>query len=333
MLERLLLAWLLLLSLVAVRWPTVAGSSAPDPFLLSKPWLGWLVALIMFSIGAILAVDEVKTVLKRWPLILGGTAVQYLSMPALAWMMTLLVQLDPEIELGMILVGCVPGAMASNVLTLTARGNVSYSVGLTTTATLLSPVVVPLALLVILRQTASPQLLLGSARLLAIQVVAPTIIGFTLSRVSSRFERGASRAAPTVANLTILWVIAVVVALNRRNLQDLSAQLVMPLLALNLLGYAAGELGGRLLRLDVGMRRALMLEVGMQNAGAGAALATVLFPDQPGVALPCGLFAFGCMLTGTMLAQVLGMFPPRSDGSRDGTDEDQPSAESLSRPD
>ncbi len=304
MLERLLLAWLLLLSLVAVRWPTVVGSSAPDPFLLSKPWLGWLVALIMFSIGAILAVDEVKTVLKRWPLILGGTAVQYLSMPALAWMMTLLVHLDPEVELGMILVGCVPGAMASNVLTLTARGNVSYSVGLTTTATLLSPVVVPLALLVILRQTASPQLLLGSARLLAIQVVAPTILGFTLSRVSLRFERGASHAAPTIANLTILWVIAVVVALNRRNLQDLSAQLVIPLLALNLLGYAAGELGGRLLRLDAGMRRALMLEVGMQNCGLGTVLVLQLYPssEYAAAAIPTAAYTFGCMLTGTILA-------------------------------
>ena len=48
--------------------------------------------------------------------------------------------------IGVILVGCVPGAMASNVLTLAARGNTSYSVSLTTSATLLSPLIVPFAL-------------------------------------------------------------------------------------------------------------------------------------------------------------------------------------------
>jgi BASS family bile acid:Na+ symporter len=57
------------------------------------------------------------------------------------------------------------------------------------------------------------------------------------------------------------------------------------------------------------MQRALMLEIGMQNAGLGASLAVSLFPSQPGVALPCGLYAFGCMLTGTMLAQWLSRRP------------------------
>ncbi len=47
---------------------------------------------------------------------------------------------------GVVMVGCVPGAMASNVLTLAARGNVSYSLSLTTSATLLSPILVPLVL-------------------------------------------------------------------------------------------------------------------------------------------------------------------------------------------
>ena len=55
----------------------------------------------------------------------------------------------------------------------------------------------------------------------------------------------------------------------------------------------------------------------MQNAGAGVALATVLFPDHPKIALPCGLYAFGCMLTGTLLAQILGRFPPESGGGLD----------------
>ena len=101
MLQRYLLLWLVGLSLVAAYWPTVFE----DPFLLSKPFLGQMVMLIMFSIGAILPVDEVKDVLSRWYMILGGTAVQYLSMPALAWGVTQLFPMDESTRLGVILAG------------------------------------------------------------------------------------------------------------------------------------------------------------------------------------------------------------------------------------
>ena len=76
------------------------------------------------------------------------------------------------------------------------------------------------------------------------------------------------------------------------------------LLLLNLFGYASGFLGGKLLKLPTSMRRALTLEVGMQNAGLGTALVKVLFPEDTAVLVPPALYTFGCMLTGTILARV-----------------------------
>lgn len=310
MLQRYLLLWLVLSSLLAGLWPRLTGTATLDPFTSSKPLLGWLVTAIMFCVGTLLPVREVADVLKRWPLILGGTAVQYTAMPALAWGLTLLIALPSQLRTGVILVGCVPGAMASNVLTILARGNVSYSVGLTTSATLLSPLIVPLALRITLGAEADTQLLINAAVMLCLQVVLPVIVGFILCRRFERFAAWSARWCGRIANMCILWVIAVVVALNRERIAAMPANLATVLVLLNLGGFAAGYAGGLGLRLTAGMRRALMLEVGMQNAGVGAALAVGLFPDQPDVALPCGLFAFGCMLTGTVLAQALGMFPP-----------------------
>jgi BASS family bile acid:Na+ symporter len=51
------------------------------------------------------------------------------------------------------------------------------------------------------------------------------------------------------------------------------------------------------------MGRALILEIGMQNAGLGTALAADLFRSQPRVMIPTALYTFGCMLTGTLLAR------------------------------
>jgi BASS family bile acid:Na+ symporter len=190
--------------------------------------------------------------------------------------------------------------MASNVLTLASRGNVSYSVSLTTSATLLSPLVVPVALRIALSTEQSIDTAAIFVKLLT-TVVGPVLLGHALCRFSARLEAVMSRIGPGLANLAILWIIAVVVGLNRDRLHDVTGGLLIALLALNVLGYLAGYAGAATLRLNEPMRRALTLEVGMQNAGLGTILVLELFPE--GAAIPTAAYTFGCMLTGSMLAQ------------------------------
>ncbi len=131
MLERFLLLWLILLSLLAYGWPDWLPGLW-DPFVGTAPGLAYLFAVTMLAIGSLLPHDEIRQVLRRWPTVLGGTAIRYASMPLLAYGLGRLFGLEGPWMVGVVMVGCVPGAMASNVLTLMARGNVSYSVSLTT---------------------------------------------------------------------------------------------------------------------------------------------------------------------------------------------------------
>lgn len=326
LLQKYLLLWLIALSLLAFCWPdlwsaareALPGGAAEllrsdfDPFVetrvradVDQPWLTVLIVATMFCVGALLPADEVKQLARKWHSVLGGTCVQYVSMPLLAWGLARLFQLSPELTRGVVLVGCVPGAMASNVLTLAARGNVSYSVSLTTLATLVSPIVVPLALALTLGASIDRSILADASLKLLLEVVLPVVAGFSLCRLSPLLNRLMQRVGAAVANLSILWIIAVVVALTRDKLAEVTSLILAVLLILNLLGYLAGFGGGALLRLEPGMRRALMLEVGMQNAGVGAKLAVDLFQDMPTVAIPPAAYAFGCMLTGTILVQAL----------------------------
>lgn len=307
MLQRFLLVWLLALCGAAYFWTSWFPSLA-DPFAATKPILPWMFAGTMFLLGGLLPHDDVRQVARRWPAVLGGTAVQYAAMPLLAWSIAHLLGLEGSLLIGVVLVGCVPGAMASNVITLAAGGNVSYSVSLTTAATLLSPVVVPLALSLTLGASRGPDP--GeAATLLLLQVVGPVVAGHLLSRSSEAFSRIVQRIGPPLANLTILWIIAVVVSLNRERLKETTELMLAALLLINLLGYAAGYLGSTAMRLPSPMRRALTLEVGMQNAGLGTVLAQQLFPDRPEAAIPTAAYTFGCMLTGTVLAQIWSRFP------------------------
>jgi BASS family bile acid:Na+ symporter len=303
-LEGPLVLWLILLSAVALIWPHLNPFfTSIDPFTVSRPILPYLIAVTMMAIGSLLPHDEIRQVIQRWPTVLGGTAVQYITMPVLAYGMGRLFGLSDAWLIGIVMVGCVPGAMASNVLTLIARGNASYSVSLTTSATLLSPLIVPWVLYLLLGQTVD-NFPTGKVCIdLLWMVVVPVVSGHLLSRAWPRYKMVAETLGPIIANLTILWIIAVVVALNRSQFSDLQWQLLLALLAVNIGGYTCGAAGSWLLRIPASMRRALTLEVGMQNAGLGTTLALGLFPDLPAAALPAALYTFGCMLTGTLLAR------------------------------
>jgi len=305
-LERLLLVWLVALSAVVYFWNDwsgyVSSGTLYDPFRASQPILDYLIAATMLAVGSLLPQDEIRAVARQWPMVLTGTALQYLSMPLLGYFCGRLFGLDQALLIGTIIVGCVPGAMASNVLTMIGRGNVSYSVGLTTSATILSPLVVPLGLWLTLGRVVDFPVSKTFVSL-CWMVVLPVLLGYALARFSRLWEAAAQRIGAIVANLTILWIIATVVAINRDRLAHLEVRLLLALATVNLGGYLAGYFGGRALGLPEPMRRAVTLEIGMQNAGLGTALALQLFPEMPQVAIPCALYTFGCMLTGTILAR------------------------------
>lgn len=307
MLERYLLAWLVLSSTISYFWPVLWGHEPGgfDPFVATtSAMFSWLIAITMLAIGMMLPRHEVGQVIRHWPVVLGGTVVQFTAMPLLAFTIGTLLGIRGEAFIGLVMVGCVPGAMASNVLTMNARGNVSYSVSLTTMATLLSPLAVPLLLGLALAVDKSISLSMKDVSLkLLMTVVGPVIIGHVLSRRYPNWESQARKYGSLVANLVILWIIAAVVGQHREQIDRVSFQLLLALILVNVCGYAAGFLGGLTMRLPPPMRRALTLEVGMQNAGLGTVLAVAFFPDTT-VAIAPAIYTFGCMLTGTLLANV-----------------------------
>lgn len=317
MLQRYLMLWLILSSGVSYVWPTVFPGVF-DPFLPSKNALTIAIFLVMFAVGSLLRLEEVRDVGRRWPAVIFGTSVQYGVMPLLAYVIGHAFGFDKVTLLGVIMVGCVPGAMASNVLTMTCRGNVSYSVALTTLATMLSPIAVPVALWLTLdvRGDLKGEFSFWStSQQLLIQVVLPVLLGFGLRRVSKTFERMAERWGSVVANLAILWIIAAVVGLNRQRLGAVlgfrdgelmvsELKLLTALLLINVLGYLAGYVAGWLTRMNESMRRALTLEIGMQNCGLGTTLILQLFPaeEYKAAAIPTAAYTFGCVFTATILA-------------------------------
>jgi bile acid:Na+ symporter, BASS family len=152
--------------------------------------------------------------------------------------------------------------------------------------------------------------LLYSSLYMTAVVVLPVLAGFFLRQIASGISRQSAQVPRLLANLAILLIIASVVAQNRQHFSQLAGPMLLALILINLGGYASGHIAGRCLGLDVPKRRALTLEVGMQNAGVGVGLAKFLFPEHPSIAIAPAIYTFGCMLTGTCLAQVWSRYFP-----------------------
>ena len=103
-----------------------------------------ILGLIMLTMGCTLSTQDFRILLSRPIDILIGTIAQYTIMPVTAWMLSRLFHLDAFMTAGVILVGCSPGGVSSNLMSFLCKGDVAYSVGMTTVSTCLSPFVTPL---------------------------------------------------------------------------------------------------------------------------------------------------------------------------------------------
>lgn len=102
-----------------------------------------LLQLIMFGMGTKLSLADFAREFRRPRGIAVGSALVYSVMPLAGVLVAKLFRFEPEVAVGVILIGACPGGAASNVMAYLARGNVALCVSVTTLTTLLAPVFTP----------------------------------------------------------------------------------------------------------------------------------------------------------------------------------------------
>ena len=98
----------------------------------------------MLSMGMTLGRQDYKILAQRPFDILVGAIAQYTIMPFIAIAIARTFDLSPELTLGLVLVGCCPGGVSSNIMSFLCKGDVAFSVGMTTVSTIVSPLATPL---------------------------------------------------------------------------------------------------------------------------------------------------------------------------------------------
>lgn len=267
----------------------------PGVFIVFKPYFLWLFAASMFALGIVLKPNELKTTLQTPKPIFIGVLSQYSIMPLLGATAVWLAGLPPELALGVIIVGCAPGAMASNVIVFLAGGAVAFSVTLTTVATFLSPALTPL-LVEWLGGAYLPIPFWPMMQTILLTVLSPLILGMLTRKVLGSNAKPLIEFAPTMASLAIIIICAYAFAANHDRLNSITPSLFIVIISVNALGYLFGWSVAKFAKFNATYRLTLAIEIGMQNAGLGVALALKHF--SPETALPGALFAVWCILTG-----------------------------------
>lgn len=280
----------------------VLGFLFPDVFRLVTPWIVTLLAIIMFGMGLTISADDFREVARR-PYDVGvGVLGQFLIMPLLAVLLTKIIPMPPEVAAGVILVGCCPGGTSSNVMTYLAKGDVALSVACTSVTTLLAPVVTPFLVWMLASEFLPVD---GWAMFLSIVkvVLIPLALGFAAQKIMPGFVRKAVPALPLVSVIGIVLIVAAVVAASRASILQSGLMIFAVVVLHNGLGYLIGYFAAKAAGLSLAKRKAIAIEVGMQNSGLGAALATAYF--SPLAAVPSAIFSVWHNISGALLALSL----------------------------
>jgi len=272
----------------------------PTVFIPLKSYMELAFALTMLGIGLVINFDEFIPVFRKPQMVMLGVLAQFAIMPTLGFLIAKLFHLSSSYTLALVLVGSVPGAMASNVICYLARVDVAFSIALTSTATFCAPILTPALIYLFVHAIVKVEFWPMFFSIIKM-VILPLIAGLTLKRFFHQWVSKFEIIFPSFSSVFIAFICGLVVALNKKALVDTGLILFCAIFLHNLLGLVFGYGAGKLYNFDERKCRTLCFQVGMQNAGLGAVLALKHFPSE--TALPSVLFATWCVITASILAE------------------------------
>ena len=289
---------------ILVLLAALAAFILPQTFtLIPTKTINYLLGVVMFGMGLTLNLGDFKIVFSHPKDVVIGCLAQFTIMPMLAWLLARLFALDDALALGVVLVGCCPGGTASNVITYLAKGDLALSVGMTGVSTILAPLLTPLLTWLLADKTVDVDVASMFLSILWV-VILPIIAGIIIKRMFPRFSSEAVDYLPALSSVAIALIVAIVIAANAEKLMTGGALIVLVVMLHNLCGLALGYTLGLLLRLPLPKRKAISIEVGMQNSGLASSLAAMHFAAYPMATIPGAIFSVWHNISGAIVARI-----------------------------
>ena len=264
-----------------------------------------ILGVIMLTMGMTLSTKDFQILLQR-PLDIGiGTCAQYFFMPVIAVSLVHLLHLPKEIAIGLILVGCCPGGVSSNIMSFLCKGDVAFSVGMTAVSTLLAPVMTPTLVYYLAKESVNVDVV-GMFQSVLIVTILPVITGVALNYIFRKNEifPEICKVMPGLSVIGLACIVGGVVSHFGAMFIKSGVVIFMAAFCHNFIGYIAGWTIGRIVNMPEAKKRTISIEVGMQNAGLATVLATKHFAAIPEAAIISAVSCVWHSISGTILANL-----------------------------
>ena len=289
---------------VIVLLTAVAALVFPSFFnIVSPKSINYLLGLVMFGMGLTLNARDFEVVFSRPKDVIIGCLAQFLIMPALAWLLARAFMLDDALALGVVLVGCCPGGTASNVITYLSKGDLALSVGMTSVSTLLAPLLTPVLTWLLAGKDVNVDVVNMFMSILWV-IIMPIALGLIIKRLMPKITAQAVDFLPAFSSIAIAFIVAIVISANASKLLT-GGHLVIAVVVLhNICGLSLGYLVSLLAGMPMAKRKALAIEVGMQNSGLASSLAATHFAMYPMATIPGAIFSVWHNISGAIIARI-----------------------------
>ena len=272
--------------------------------------LNVILAFMMFGVSLSLTGEDFRRVLKRPDAPIVGLLAQFVLLPAATCLTTWFFAVDPEMALGMILVASCPGGSFSNIMTWLARANVAVSVSMTAISSLVAMVMTPFnfALYGWLNphtRSMLTEIQLDSMNILILVVLVlglPLLVGMMTGKLFPRFAAKAEKPMRVITLLVLLLFVGVAFSNNMDVFLATADRIVILVVLQNMLALGMGAFAGMLTGLPRQDRRAITMEVGIQNSGLGLAILFTFFPQASGMILIAAFWGVWHLISGLLLA-------------------------------
>lgn len=259
-----------------------------------------LIQLLMFGMGASMSVNDFAAVVKSPKGVVIGVISQFVIMPVVGFSLASVTNFPPEIAAGIILIGCSPSGLASNVMSYLAKANLALSITITSITTLIAPFVTPLLMKLFAGELIEIEVMKMMWDIFKM-IIIPIGAGLIFNKILSGRSKWLDDAMPYVSMLSIACIITIITAAGRESLLKIGALLILVALVHNTCGYLLGYWSGRLFKMPEKDCRTIAIEVGMQNAGLASGIAKEMGKIAT-VGLAAAVFGPLMNITGSVLA-------------------------------
>ena len=257
-------------------------------------------AIIMFSLGLGLTINDFLRVIKYPKNFLVGFICQVILLPIIAFILINLITLTPEIALGVMIIAAAPGGVTSNVLTKFANGDVALSISLTAIVSLISIATVPFIVfhsaefleIEILKEIAMSSI----ATKMFFVVTVPVLLGMIIRKLKQDLVIAYESLFQKISIILFLIVFTAIWVEEWGEIMSYIKTAGLISIILNITMIIIGFYVAKFLVSGIAQRKSIALECGLQNGTLAVYVATQLF-DQKVYLFPTAAYALIMFVT------------------------------------